>query len=233
MGFHRALPGSARRSVGGSCRGLALPGGRGGPGEFCAPDEQECDGDGGQPGEPGDPERPLEPAGERGGRSVARAAADPPGLTCRPSSPAQSAASRRRPARGHRATPRHYRRLAAQGAPAHARLPLVTRFLPAHKAAQVLYPPSATLVDPPTPNRTTISGATPTTGALGTGVSIGNERSTQRRTSSRNPRPARPVRGRPRKANGAHRPSWRPDAVRYMSVDAATQRSTAVHGGTR
>jgi hypothetical protein len=33
-------------------------------------------------------------------------------------------------------------------------------------------------------------------------------------------------------ADGAHRPSWRPDAVRYMSVDAATQRSTAVQGDT-
>ena len=50
----------------------------------------------------------------------------------------------------------------------------------------------------------------------------GDARSTQRLTSSRNPRPARPVRGCPSKADGAHRPSWRPDAVRYMSVDTAT-----------
>jgi len=35
----------------------------------------------------------------------------------------------------------------------------------------------------------------------------GNARSAQRLTSSRNPRPARPVRGRPWKASGAHRPS--------------------------
>jgi hypothetical protein len=33
-------------------------------------------------------------------------------------------------------------------------------------------------------------------------------------------------------ADGAHRPSWRPDAVRYMSVDTATRRSTAPHGDT-
>jgi hypothetical protein len=33
-------------------------------------------------------------------------------------------------------------------------------------------------------------------------------------------------------ADGAHRPSWRPDAVRYLSVDTATQRSTALQGDT-
>src|ERR1039457_7696442 len=41
--------------------------------------------------------------------------------------------------------------------------------------------------------------------------------------------PSVAVRG---KADGAHRPSWRPDAVRYMSVDTATQRSTALQGDT-
>jgi hypothetical protein len=60
----------------------------------------------------------------------------------------------------------------------------------------------------------------------------GNARSTHRLMSSRNPRPAGPVRGCPWKADGAHRPSWRPDAVRYMSVDSATQRSTAIQGDT-
>jgi hypothetical protein len=60
----------------------------------------------------------------------------------------------------------------------------------------------------------------------------GNARSTQRHRSSRNRRPARPVRGCPWKADGAHRPSWRPDAVRYTSVDTATQRSTAIQGDT-
>src|SRR5271165_6881142 len=45
--------------------------------------------------------------------------------------------------------------------------------------------------------------------------------------------PGQPVRGRPWKADGAHRPSWRPDAVRYMSVDTATQRSTAIQDDTR
>src|SRR3984957_20940268 len=58
----------------------------------------------------------------------------------------------------------------------------------------------------------------------------GNARLTQRRTPSRNTRPARPVRGCPWKADGAHRPSWRPDAVRYVSVDTATQGSTAIQG---
>ena len=38
--------------------------------------------------------------------------------------------------------------------------------------------------------------------------------------------PARPVRGRPWKSDGAHRLSKRPDAVRHASVDTATQRST-------
>jgi hypothetical protein len=33
-------------------------------------------------------------------------------------------------------------------------------------------------------------------------------------------------------ADGAHRPSWRPDAVRYSSADTATQRSTALQGDT-
>ena len=64
------------------------------------------------------------------------------------------------------------------------------------------------------------------------GRMYGNARSTQRLTSSRNPRPARPVRGRPWKADGAHRPSQGPDAVRYTSVDTATQRSTAIQGDT-
>ena len=45
--------------------------------------------------------------------------------------------------------------------------------------------------------------------------------------------PGQPVRGRPWKADGAHRPSWRPDAVRYMSVDTATQGPTALQGDTR
>jgi hypothetical protein len=53
-----------------------------------------------------------------------------------------------------------------------------------------------------------------------------------RRTSSQNKPPARPVRGRPWKTDGAHRPSWRTDAVRYTSVDTATQRSAARQGDT-
>ena len=50
---------------------------------------------------------------------------------------------------------------------------------------------------------------------------------------ARNTPPARPVRGRPWKADGAHRPSWRHGPVRYASVDTATQRSTARQGDTR
>ena len=65
------------------------------------------------------------------------------------------------------------------------------------------------------------------------GRMYGNARSTQRLTSSPNTRPARPVRGRPWKADGAHRPSWQPDAVRYVSVDTATQGPTALQGDTR
>jgi hypothetical protein len=36
-----------------------------------------------------------------------------------------------------------------------------------------------------------------------------------------------PIRGRRWKADDAHRPSWRPDAVGYMSVDTATQLTLA------
>jgi hypothetical protein len=42
-----------------------LHGGRGGPGDFGAPDEEERDGDGAQADEPADPECPVESAGER------------------------------------------------------------------------------------------------------------------------------------------------------------------------
>ena len=61
----------------------------------------------------------------------------------------------------------------------------------------------------------------------------GDARLTQRFMSSRNTRPGRPVRGCPWKADGAHRPSWRPDAVRYMSVDTATRRRAALQGDTQ
>jgi len=61
---------------------------------------------------------------------------------------------------------------------------------------------------------------------------IGDARPTQRRTSSRNTPPARPVRGRPRKTDGFVDRPCGPDAVRYLSVDPATQRSTALQGDT-
>src|ERR1017187_7513657 len=63
-------------------------------------------------------------------------------------------------------------------------------------------------------------------------VDARDTRSTQRTASSRNSPLAAPsvaVRG----SRRLHRPSWRPDAVRYMSVDTATQRSTALQGDTR
>jgi hypothetical protein len=44
---------------------------------------------------------------------------------------------------------------------------------------------------------------------------------------------ARPVRGRPRKTDAAHRPSWGTNPVRYASVDTATQGPTARQGDTR
>src|SRR5258708_33892700 len=65
------------RSVGGGGGGgLPLHGGRGGPGEFGAPDEEERDGDGGQADEPADPECPVESAGERVRDGVALAEQD-------------------------------------------------------------------------------------------------------------------------------------------------------------
>jgi len=64
------------------------------------------------------------------------------------------------------------------------------------------------------------------------GRTHGDARPTRRRTSSRNTPLARPVRGRPCKADGyADRPGG-PGAVRYLSVDPATQRSTARQGDT-
>src|SRR5262249_154676 len=56
----------ARGSVGGGYRGLVVQGGRGGAGEFGAPDQQERDWNGGQGGEPGGPERLLEPPSDAG-----------------------------------------------------------------------------------------------------------------------------------------------------------------------
>jgi len=47
-------------------RGLLWQGGSHGPGEFCAPDEQERDGDGGPVPPAANPQRPPESAGERG-----------------------------------------------------------------------------------------------------------------------------------------------------------------------
>jgi hypothetical protein len=42
----------------------------------------------------------------------------------------------------------------------------------------------------------------------------------------------RPVRGRPWKTSGVHRPSCGPDPVRYASVDTATHRRTGTHTDT-
>jgi hypothetical protein len=96
-------------------------------------------------------------------------------------------------------------------------------------------PPSRSPGSPAQPSAHPPSPAAPAPGKSPgpPGRMYGNARSTQRLTSSRNTRPARPVRGRPWKTDGAHRPSWRPDAVRYMSVDSATQGPTARQGDTR
>ena len=67
------------------------------------------------------------------------------------------------------------------------------------------------------------------------GRMYGNARSTQRLTSSRSPRPARPVRGRPWKADGAHRPSQGPDAVAicpWTPRHSGPPRYKVTHGGT-
>ena len=76
----------------------------------------------------------------------------------------------------------------------------------------------------------------------GSGRTQENTRSARPRTSShtrlpanlvRGPSvPAARVRGRPRKANGPSHRSHPTDAVRYSSVDPATQRSTALQGGS-
>ena len=49
----------------------------------------------------------------------------------------------------------------------------------------------------------------------------------------RKPPPARPVRGRPRKADGYADRATGTAAVRYTSVDPAARRSAALHGDTR
>jgi hypothetical protein len=55
----------------------------------------------------------------------------------------------------------------------------------------------------------------------------------RRRMSSRNTPPARPVRGRPWKADGYTDRAMGTDAVRYASVDTATYRLTVTHADTR
>ena len=82
---------------------------------------------------------------------------------------------------------------------------------PGHRTARVTTAISAPPVPGPDGMHARLSGGRRATGGL----------------------PGQPVRGRPWKADGAHRPSWRPDAVRYTSVDTATQRSTALQGDTR
>ena len=62
------------------------------------------------------------------------------------------------------------------------------------------------------------------------GRTPGDARPVQRHTSSRNLRPTRPVRGCPWKADGAHRPSWRPER-RPLYVRG--HRDTAVYSDTR
>jgi hypothetical protein len=67
----------------------------------------------------------------------------------------------------------------------------------------------------------------------GAGRTYGDARSTQRLTSSRNTRPARPVRGRPWKSRRCTPTVLAARTPSAMSVDTATQRSTAIQGDTR
>jgi hypothetical protein len=66
----------------------------------------------------------------------------------------------------------------------------------------------------PSHQRTRFRGRPPPANHRGARPDVRDARSTQPCMSSRNTRPARPVRGCPWKADGAHRPSWRPAAVR-------------------
>ncbi len=66
----------------------------------------------------------------------------------------------------------------------------------------------------------------PRTGAIRKARNIGSK-------SRRNMPPARPVRGRPWKADGYTDRATGPDAVRYASVDTATHRLTVTHTDTR
>jgi hypothetical protein len=66
------------------------------------------------------------------------------------------------------------------------------------------------------------------------GRTQGNARSAHLADPVRGPSvPAVPVRGRPCKADGPPHRSHPTDAVRYLSVDTATQRPTALQGDTR
>jgi hypothetical protein len=141
--------------------------------------------------------------------------------------PLMGAAARTRspPARYAAATPNAPPSPPRAEAPGHPPHPASTAQLRHPRAAPIGHlhtdktvPPSPA-VRPPAHHRDRQAGCT-------------DARSTQRHTSSRNTRPARPVAVR-ETADGAHRPSGRAAAVRYTSVDTVTQRSTAPQGDTR
>src|ERR1700736_2375791 len=65
-----------------------------------------------------------------------------------------------------------------------------------------------------------------------TGIRRMHARPTRHRAPSRYTPPARPVRGRPWKTSGYIDRATGTDAVRYVSVDPATPRPTAIQGDT-
>ncbi len=85
----------------------------------------------------------------------------------------------------------------------------------------------------PSHQRSRLPRPSPGENHQGSGPAHGDARSTRPGTSSQDTPPARPVRGRPWKADGYTDRSGGPDAVRYASVDTATQGSTARQGDTR
>jgi hypothetical protein len=114
--------------------------------------------------------------------------------------------------------------------------PPTTRGRPA--PAPPARPPSRSPGSPASHQRTRLPRPPPPPGKSPgpPGRMYGNARSTQRLTSSRNTRPARPVRGRPRKADGVHtgRPSgWTPSAIcPWTPRRRDLQRYKRTHDGT-
>ncbi len=115
------------------------------------------------------------------------------------------------------ASPGRARRARRNGRPAPAP--------PAPQASRSPGPP------PQSSGRRPFPGRPPREHRTGTGAHTGNAGSTQRRMSRRNA-PGGPCPWPSVEADGPPHRSSQPDAVRYMSVDPATRRSTAIQGDT-